>query len=67
MTPERVREIAAEFYTFLAAENDDIADNPKRWHEPLTSWSKEEMCGVVAALIQKALNEQANENLHRIR
>lgn len=59
MTPKRVNEIAAEFYTFLAADNDEIASNPKRWTEPLTSWSKQEMCGVVAALIQKALNESS--------
>ena len=58
MTPARVREIAAEFYMFLAGDNDSIAANPARWGEKLESWSAEEVAGVVAALITKAVNEE---------
>ena len=56
MTPERIQEIASELYPFLAANNDKIANDKKRWGEQLTSWSVEEVEGVVAALITKALN-----------
>lgn len=57
MTEERISEIASEFYPFLAQDNDEIANDPSRWHEELTSWSMNDIIGVVAALISKAVKE----------
>lgn len=57
MDQKRIAAIAAEFYSFLVGENDKIADNPSRWHEKLESWSVSETTMVVAALINKAVNE----------
>lgn len=61
MKQERITEIAAEFMPFLTGDNDAIADNPKRWHEEMTSWSGAEAAGVVAALIHKAVTEAVEE------
>ncbi len=61
MNQARIAEIAAEFIPFLKGDNDAIAADPRRWHEEMTSWSAEEAAAVVAALINKAVNESIED------
>jgi len=61
MDQKRIFEIAAEFFPFLKGDNDAIAADPRRWGEKLESWSVEEATAIVAALINKAVNESLEE------
>jgi hypothetical protein len=59
---ERVEELAKECMADIVGPNDEIADDPARWGQPLKSWSLDELRGRLEQAIRQALAEQIEDD-----
>ncbi len=57
ITDDRIQEIARSVFDELTAYNSEVIHQPHRWHEPMESWTREQLDALIVAAIKKALAE----------
>ena len=58
MTPERARELAIAILFGMVGNNDEIANDPARWGDPLQSFSFDEVAVKIEEAILQACAEE---------
>lgn len=58
MTPERARELAIAILFGMVGNNDEIANDPSRWGDPLQSFSFDEVAVKIEEAILQACAEE---------
>lgn len=59
ISEERIAELAAGVFARLVGKNDEIANDPSRWGEPMRSWGRDEFETALAQAMRVVARETA--------